>query len=197
MAQSGKAFTGAGLAGAYLAVQLWMTDIWPKEGISRRKMAELGKNTPEIQHRVLPLPKELICEVKRGATLKLRESLAPPRDGFGEPGVDTWFLVAVSEGRWDLQWIHSISTRSAASGQEMPKIPDSGGGSTEGVLQALPWSWTKPPACLHPPRALLQLGQGRSPLPGCHCSQCHVSSRTPRRCAAAPVPEQRWQPYVP
>lgn len=29
-----------------------------------------------------------------------------------EPEVDTWFLVAVSEGRWDLQWIHSISTRS-------------------------------------------------------------------------------------
>lgn len=43
-------------------------------------MAELGKNTPEIQRRVLPLSKKLKCEVKRGATLKLRESLAPPRD---------------------------------------------------------------------------------------------------------------------
>lgn len=52
------------MAGVRLAVQLWMTGIWPKEGISRRKMAELGKNSPEIQHGVLPLSKELMCEVE-------------------------------------------------------------------------------------------------------------------------------------
>lgn len=52
-----------------------------------------------------------------------------------------------------------------AQGREMPKIPDSGDGSTERVLQALPCSWTKPPAYLHPPRVLLQLGWGHSPSP--------------------------------
>lgn len=42
-------------------------------------MAELGKNSPEVQRGVLPSSKKLKCEERR-YTLKLRESLAPPRD---------------------------------------------------------------------------------------------------------------------
>jgi len=34
--------------------------------------------------------------------------------GFGEPGAGLWLLVAVSGGRWDRQWTHSVSTRLGA-----------------------------------------------------------------------------------
>ena len=89
--------------------------------------------------------------------------------GFGEPGVDIWLLVAVSEGRWDLQRIHSISTRSGAAGSDTgrrpPEAPDSGDRSTEAVSQApCQLAMPNPPACLHPSRVLLQLGLGPRPL---------------------------------
>lgn len=68
--------------------------------------------------------------------------------------MDIWLLMAVSEGRRDLQQIHSISTRLGAAGSDVgrtcPRPQTQETGAQRGGSQAPCWSWSKPP-CLSSP----------------------------------------------
>lgn len=79
--------------------------------------------------------------------------------------MDIWLLMAMSEGRWDLQQIHSISTKLGAAGSDVGRRCPRPQTQETGAQRGHPaGAGANPPACLHPSRVLLQLGLGPRPL---------------------------------